>query len=62
MKRSELVKILKKYGCYFVHEGTNHEVWHSSITEKDFLLWRHTGKEIPTGTLNKIFKEAGIKL
>lgn len=61
MKKSELLKILEEYGCYFVHEGTNHEVWHSSISGKDFLLWRHAGKEIPKGTLNKILKEAGIK-
>ena len=29
MKRSELIKILKKYGCYIIREGANHEVWHS---------------------------------
>lgn len=60
MKRSELIKILKRSGCYFVHEGTKHEVWHSDITGKNFLIWRHS-KEVPTGTLEKILKEAGIK-
>ena len=60
MKRSELVKLLKRNGCYFAYNGTNHEVWHSDLTGKDFLLWRHA-KEIPTGTLQKILKEAGIK-
>ena len=61
MKRSELLKILKAYGCYMIREGNNHEIWHSEITNNDFPVWRHSNKEIPSGTLNKIFKEAGIK-
>ncbi len=61
MKRAELIKILKKYGCYLTCEGTNHEIWHSEITNNDFPVWRHSNKEIPAGTLNKIFREAGIK-
>lgn len=24
-------------------------------------IWRHSGKDIPPGTLRKIFREAGIK-
>ena len=54
MKRSELIKLLKRNHCYFVDEGTNHEIWHSDLTGRDFLLW-------PTGTLNKILKDAGVK-
>ena len=61
MKRSELIKILKKYGCYIIREGANHEVWHSEITGHDFPVWRHVGREIPNGTLRNIFREAGIK-
>lgn len=61
MKRSELIKILKRYNCYFIREGANHELWHSDITGQDFPVWRHANKEIPVKTLQKIFKEAGIK-
>lgn len=61
MKRSELIKLLKRNHCYFVDEGTNHEIWHSDLTGRDFLLWRHSQQEIPTGTLNKILKDAGVK-
>ncbi|MBQ7150775.1 MAG: type II toxin-antitoxin system HicA family toxin [Synergistaceae bacterium] len=61
MKRSELIKLLKKHGCYFLEEGTRHELWRSEITGKNFVIWRHTGSEIPTGTLRKILKEAGIR-
>lgn len=60
MKRSELLKILRANGCFFIREGTNHEIWHSDITGNDFPVWRHKGKDIPPGTLRKIFREAGI--
>ena len=61
MKKSELLRILRANRCYFVREGTNHEVWHSDITGCDFPVWRHLGKDIPPGTLRKILKEAGIR-
>lgn len=59
MKTSALIKELKKAGCYFIRDGGNHGIWYSPITGKKFPVWHHN-KEIPTGTLNKIKKEAGI--
>lgn len=38
MKRSELVKILKKHGCKFVEHGGNHDKFYSPITQKVFLF------------------------
>ncbi len=35
MKTSELVKILKKNGCFFVEHGKEHDKWHSDLTGKD---------------------------
>lgn len=61
MKTSELIKLLKKNGCYPVAHGAEHDKWHSTITGKDFCLPRHRAKEIPTGTLNNILKDAGLK-
>ena len=61
MRRSELVKLLKKNGCYFFREGGRHDIWYSPITKNFFPLERHSQKEIATGTLNEILKEAGIK-
>lgn len=61
MKTSELIKILKKNGCYFVEHGKEHDKWYSEVTGKYFRLWRHPSKEVPTGTLNRILKDAGIK-
>ena len=61
MKCSELKKLLKKNSCYKVIDGKEHEKWHSDITGKDFRVPRHDAKEIATGTLNSILKDAGLK-
>ena len=61
MKGSELKKILKNGGCYFVEEGKEHEKWHSNITGKDFRVPGHDSKEVRTGTANRILKDAGLK-
>ena len=60
MKRSELIKILKAYGCHYLRDGGNHEIWQNA-NGKNFPVWRHESKDIPTPTVNKIFKQAGIK-
>ena len=61
MKYSELKKILTKNGCRFDHDGGRHELWYSPHTNTLFALGRHNSKEVPTGTVNAIFKQAGIK-
>lgn len=61
MKISELKKILKKNRCYIIRNGANHDVWYSPITDNFFLIPRHPAKEIKTGLLNKILKDAGLK-
>lgn len=61
MKVSELTKLLKKHGCYFVEHGKEHDKWHSDITGKDFRVPRHPGKDVPKGTSNRILKDAGLK-
>ena len=62
MKTSELIKKLKKGGCYFVRQGGgSHEVWYSPITGKHFIMANHGGKEVPKGTEQAILKQAGLK-
>ncbi len=61
MKTSELIKKLRKIGCYIVEHGARHDKWHSPITGKDFRVWRHPSKEIPMGTAEQIIKDAGLK-
>jgi predicted RNA binding protein YcfA (HicA-like mRNA interferase family) len=61
MKVSELIKILNKNGCICIEHGKEHDKWYSSITEKYFMVPRHPAKEIATGTVNRIMKDAGLK-
>ncbi len=60
MKTAELLKLLKKNGIYKVREGGRHEIYFSPLTGKEFPVGRHA-KEIPTGTLQSILKDAGLK-
>lgn len=60
MKTQELLKILKKNGCYLLRHGSNHDIWFSPLSNKQFPIPRHKA-EIKMGTLNNIFKEAGIE-
>lgn len=61
MKVSELTKYLKRNHCRLVSHGKEHDEWYSDITQKSFRVPRHQSKEIPTGTLNRILKDAGLK-
>lgn len=60
MKNIELLKILKKNGCYLVRHGSNHDMWFSPITGQQFAVPRHKD-EIKTGTAKSILKSAGIE-
>lgn len=60
MKTQELIKLLKKNKCYILRNGSRHDIWYSENTGKQFPIPRHKA-EIPTGTLNNILKDAGVK-
>ena len=60
MKTSELIKILKKNGCYIIRNGSRHDIWYSPITDKQFPVPRHKD-DVKVGTLNSILKDAGLK-
>ncbi|MBQ1348637.1 MAG: type II toxin-antitoxin system HicA family toxin [Blautia sp.] len=61
MTTSELKRMLKAGGCYFLKVGGEHETWYCPKTGKKIRVPRHQSKEIPTGTANKILKDAGLK-
>ena len=61
MTYGELKRLLSKNGCYFDHEGGNHEIWFSPITNKLFAVGRHNTKEVPSGTLKSIKNISGMK-
>ncbi len=54
------LKLLKKNKCYVLRNGSRHDIWYSETTKKQFAAPRHKA-EIPTGTLNNILKDAGLK-
>ncbi len=60
MKDSELKKLLKKSKCKLVRHGSNHDIWVSPITGKEFTVPRHKG-EIKKGTAMNVLKDAGIE-
>ena len=51
MKYSEVIRILRKHGCYLVSHGGNHDKWFSPITERYFMLPRHLAQEAKNGTI-----------
>lgn len=61
LKTSELIKLLKRNRMKIYRHGANHDIWYSPVTGKYFEVGRHS-KEIPTGTLRRILKDAGIQL
>ena len=61
MKVSELTKLLSKNDCKCVEHGKEHDKWYSPISNKYFMIPRRQSKEIPTGTVNRIMKDAGLK-
>lgn len=60
MKTTELIKLLKKNKCSIIRNGSRHDIWYSDATGKQFSVPRHKA-EIPTGTLNNILKDAGLR-
>ena len=60
IRTSELKKLLKSKGCYFVCHGGRHDKWFSPITGNKFMVPRHDAHEVPSGTFEAIMKQAGI--
>ncbi len=62
MKYNELHRKLRKFGCYPTGEYANgHPLWYSPKTGKEFKTSLHEAKEVATGTLKSILRDAGIK-
>ena len=60
MKKSELLKILKNNKIELIQHGKRHDIYYSPITNKKIPIPRHA-KEIATGTLKAIMREAGLE-
>lgn len=62
MTPAELERKLKKEtNCRFVEHRNGHAWWLNPETGEQFKISCHSSQEIPKGTLNSIFKSAGLK-
>ncbi len=59
MKKGELLKLFRANGIVFRKHGANHDIYYSPITNRIVVVPRHA-KELPTGTAEKIKRDAGI--
>lgn len=57
---SELYRLLEKNGWYVKRTG-KHKIYVHPDFEKPIPVSKHSGAEVPKGTLNQILKRAGLK-
>ena len=61
MKCDELLKKLKKAGWRQIRQKGSHKILRNEGSPETIVLPYHRGKEVPTGTANRILKQAGLK-
>lgn len=62
MKYAELIRLLKKNGCYYVDPRKGHDMMKSEKTGNTFLIPRHKSQDVKPKTLHSILKAAGVEL
>jgi predicted RNA binding protein YcfA (HicA-like mRNA interferase family) len=60
MTPRELRRILEQNGFVFTRQSGSHAIFKHPISKRRVVLPIHSG-DIPTGTLNAILKDAGLK-
>jgi predicted RNA binding protein YcfA (HicA-like mRNA interferase family) len=60
MKYSEFYKLIEAKG-WTINNGTNHYKYVHPDFDYFIPVARHSSKEIPKGTLEKMMKDAGLK-
>jgi mRNA interferase HicA len=58
VKRSELIRHLKNYGCELLREGSRHSVWANVSDKRTSVVPRHN--EIVDQLARKICKDLGV--
>jgi len=61
MKCDELFKKLKKAGWKEIRQKGSHKILRKEGNVETIVFPYHRGKEVPTGTANRILKQAGLK-
>ena len=61
MKYRELTKKLRKLGCEFLRQAPgSHEICWNPANRRFTSIPRHTGKDLPKGTVRAILRHLGI--
>lgn len=58
MKRRDLLEHLRRHGCRFVREGSDHSIWENPSNGRRTAVARH--REIPDFTAARICKQLDI--
>jgi mRNA interferase HicA len=58
MKRTELLRHLRRQGCELLREGSRHSWWHNPMQNKRSAVPRH--REISDDLVRKICRDLGI--
>ena len=61
MKCDKLFKMLKQHGWREIRQKGSHKILSKDGVDGILVFPYHRGKEVPTGTANRILKQAGIK-
>jgi len=61
VKYSELFRALRRDGWYIVRQKGSHVMMKHPVKKNKIFILYHAGRDIGTGILRKIIKEAGIK-
>jgi len=61
MKLNSLLKILKEDGWQEVRQKGSHKVFKHPTKKGTVTVPYHGDRDVPTGTLNSILKQAGLK-
>jgi len=62
MKTNELIRKLKKAGCWFYSHGGNHDWWQSPITNQKFQVPGHGSQDVGPELKRSIQKQSGVEL
>lgn len=61
MTSKKLIKLLQRNGFVFVRQSGSHAIFKNEEKKRKVIVPIHN-KDIPTGTLHAIAKDAGLKL
>lgn len=61
MKADDLIKLLEKNGWQFVRQRGSHQIYKHEDYPNIIVVPNHGKKDLGSGLLNKIMKDAGLK-